>query len=695
MTMPMPDDEREVSGASRSAGERDRECGKVARKWAYLVRMTTYIPLSPAEVEQELLDLVHRVFAATASEPFSTEQVTDVGARLVELHCTGKTSLRCSVDVLAGALMADPGLRCVDRLGQRVASVLGALAAGYVWALRESIMDQQDSVNRALHESVRSYEEERLTTRARLDEVLACVDCGVAIVDLGGRFLMTNAMFDQMLDRTPAEVAATTVFDVFQSQDGLVLRELFAGKVERIRLRQKLVGADGDTRPVLITASLVKGGDEHYVVIIPDDTELNLLQNQLSHQLLHDALTGLPNRQYFTTQLEHMLNSASPTTVYRLHLDSLSLISDGLGREVADKLVQSVAQRLTIAFGEDKAMIARFDTGGFAILVECSPSSRGLPAVVETINEVVSEPVYVGEHGVSTSVSTGVVHRPAQRVEAAELLRAADMAARHAMTAGPGRWKLYDQERDARDRQMFELAATMPSAWETGDVDVVYRPLVRLADEQVLGVDALLRWDDMPHDQCVELVELVGLSASVGTWLLRHTCEEISSRRDLLAVVTVTPNQAVDPDLPGTVLRTLHETAVGPARLHLAMPASTLLTVGGRAGENMKALADAGVRTTVHTMGFLPSDPTFLEDLPVRAVRATPQRGTVRHPLMTRIATDLVTVVHAAGAAVIVDSVRTRQQADWWRQVGADAATGPLFDQDGPHDSVEALLAAR
>ena len=557
MTMPMPDDVREPSGASRSADERDRALHKIARKWTYLVRMTNYVPLSPDEVERELLALVRKVYDAVTSEPLTADQVSDAGARLVDLHCTGSTSLQCSVDVLAGALMSDPGLRHVDRLGQRVACVLGALASGYAWALRESTMSQQDSIYRVLQESVRRYDRERLAATSRLDEVLACIDSGVAIVDLSGRFLRSNAVLDRMLGRTSAEVTECTVFDVFQQQDGLVLRDMILGRVERIRLRQKLVGKDGDTMPVSLTASLVHGPDEQYVLTIPDDTELNLLQNQLNHQLLHDALTGLPNRQYFTTRLEHVLNTASPTTVYRLHLDTLPFISAGFGRDVADRLLQAVTQRLTAAFAEDKAMVARLEGAGFAILVECSPTSPGLSAVIEKINEVVSEPLYLGEQGVSTSVSTGVVHRPAHRVESTELLRAADMAVRHAMSTGPGRWKLFDQERDERDRQTFRLAATMPSAWETGEIRVVYRPLVRLTDEQVVGVDALLRWDLVPHDRCMALAEQAGLSIPVGTWILRQTCEQLQPQQDLLLAVTITASQAADPELPDTVLRTL------------------------------------------------------------------------------------------------------------------------------------------
>lgn len=703
--MPMSGDARVPASASRSAAERARDRGKVARKWTYLVRMTAYIPLPPAEVEGRLLDIVNLMFDAVASEPLVTERATDAGARLVDLFCTGRTSLQCSVDVLATALLAEPEPRYADRLGQRVACALAALACGYVEALRTSIVDQQDSIHRTLYESLRVSDRERRVVQARLDEVIASVDSGVAIVEEDGRFLRTNAALDRILGRASAEVMQTSWFDLIDPQDRPALhhayQDLLDGRSERIRLRHQLTGKDGDTKRVSVTASLVHVADEpprDYVVIIADDTELSLLQSQLSHQLLHDALTGLPNRQFFTTRLEQLLNTGCPTTVYRLHLDSLALISDGFGRKVADRLLQAVADRLTAVFAEDRAMVARFEGADLAILVERRQGTPDVPATVEKINEVAAEPIYRGAHGVSTSVSIGVVHRPAHRIEPAELLRAADMAVRHARSAGPGRWRLHDPEQDTRDRHTFRLAATMPTAWETGEVRVAYQPLVQLADEQVLGVDTLLRWEHpehglISHDRCMELAERTGLCFPVGAWLLRHTCEQLSSEPDLLLAVTVTPNEATSPELPDAVLLALHETAVRPAQLELAMPASTLLTADGPAVANLKALADAGVRTTLHAKGFLPADPTFLTELPVRAVRTT-SRNT-RHPLLTKIATDLVAATHAAGATVLVDSVTTRDQADWWRQVGADSATGPLFTPDGPHESVNALLASR
>jgi diguanylate cyclase (GGDEF)-like protein/PAS domain S-box-containing protein len=702
MTMPMSGDARQPAGASRSAAERARDRGKVARKWTYLVRMTAYIPLPPAEVEGRLLDIVNLMFDAVASEPFTTKHVTDAGARLVDLFCTGKTSLQCSVDVLATALLADPEPRCADRLGQRVACALAAMACGYVEALRTSVVDQQDSIHRTLYESLRVSDRERRVVQARLDEVLASVDSGVAIVDVDGRFLRTNDALDRILGRTSDEVTQTSWFDLIDPQDRPALhhayQDLLDGRSERIRLRHTLTGKDGDTKRVSVTASLIHVADERprdYVVIVADDTELSLLQSQLSHQLLHDALTGLPNRQFFTTRLEQLLNTGCPTTVYRLHLDSLALISDGFGREVADRLLQAVSQRLAVVFAQDRAMVARFEGADLAILIERRQGTPDVPATVEKINEVVAEPIYRGTHGVSTTVSIGVAHRPAHRIEPAELLRAADMAVRHARSTGPGRWRPHDPEQDTRDRHTFRLAATMPTAWETGEVRAAYQPLVRLAGEQVLGVDALLRWEHpehglIPHDRCVELAERIGLCFPVGAWLLRHTCEQLPS--DLLLAVTVTPNEAADPELPGTVLLALRETGVQPARLQLAMPASTLLTAHGPAVDNLRALADAGVQTTFHAKGFLPADPAFLE-LPVRAVRTTPRE--TRHPLLATIATELVAATHAAGATVIVDGVTTREQADWWREIGADAATGPLFTPDGPHDNVDALLANR
>jgi PAS domain S-box-containing protein len=226
----------------------------------------------------ELLGLVDRVFDAITCEPVPTDRVAAVGARLVELNCVGKASLQCTVDVLAAALLAEPALRRFDKLPERVAHLLGALATGYAEAVRSSTMEQQDKLHRALLEAMWQSERRRRASEARLDEVLTISASGIAITDLDGRFVRTNTAFDRIVDRPAARTDRATLFDLIRSSDGPNLpeayRELLDGNRDRLVLRPELLCRNGETTRISLTASLLRDADgaaSDYVTIIVED----------------------------------------------------------------------------------------------------------------------------------------------------------------------------------------------------------------------------------------------------------------------------------------------------------------------------------------------------------------------------------------------------------------------------------------
>jgi PAS domain S-box-containing protein len=276
MTSPASDSARGPNTASTSADRRR----KLARKWAYQVSLTSYVPLPHADIERELLDLVNRVFDTMISEPLPTDRIAEVGARLVTLHCVGKASLQCTVDVLAGALLSEPELQRLDRLPERVAHLLGALASGYVDATRSSTMEQQDNLHRALLEAMWVAERKRMASESQLEAVLTRSASGIAITDLDGRFFRVNAAFGRILERSVAETVQTTLFDVLLARDSRDLRgayrDLLDGKLELLVLRPELLLRNGKTTEVELTASLLRDADRNpsnYVTIIVEDTE--------------------------------------------------------------------------------------------------------------------------------------------------------------------------------------------------------------------------------------------------------------------------------------------------------------------------------------------------------------------------------------------------------------------------------------
>ncbi|HEY3606517.1 MAG TPA: diguanylate cyclase, partial [Pseudonocardiaceae bacterium] len=409
-------------------------------------------------------------------------------------------------------------------------------------------------------------------------------------------------------------------------------------------------------------------------------------------QTLHDVVTGLPNRQFFSTRLETALHKAdrgSGITVYHLGLDAFALVSNGLGRPAGDQVLKAVAERLKAAVAQEQAVVARLDGDEFGIMVENSPTTPDVSSLVDRINHALAEPVSVDGRGVTVSTSIAVVHRPRRDLDPTELLRASDLALRRAKSRGPRQWELFDSEADAADRADFTLAITMASAWDAGEVQLGWRPLVGLHDGGVAGVEAGLRWahprlGQLDHRRCVALAEQTGLIQSLGDWLLNSACTELRRMRsDLPLVLWLTEGQAVDPDLVGRVLGVLNATGVEPERLRLGMPVHLLRGDSPEAVDNLTVLTDAGVRMVLDGFGAA-GDLTCLEELPARAVRLTDRMVTGGTPLRDQVLAGVLSVVHQAGATATVDGVDTAADADRWRTAGADTALGSHFPFDGP-----------
>ncbi|NBH03751.1 EAL domain-containing protein [Amycolatopsis sp. SID8362] len=692
MTAPQPrgDHPRQKPSAERAA----RRLGTLARKWSYLISTTAYLPHTPEEIERELGDLVTTLFDAVAADPPDLDAAATAGGRLVELRCVGTDSLRRSLEVLGKALVREPELHRVDGLAERVVLVLGALSAGYGEMLREDIQKRQEGLSRALLKVEQETRQKQVITRAQFEEVFAGSASGVALTELDGRVLRANAALAKTLNRTPAEIGALSLFDLVHPEDVEQLRDgyrdLVAGKLHRLRTGRRLVGKDGEPMWATFAASVIRdavGAPRQLLTIVDDDTEVSLLQRRLSHQALHDVLTGLPNRQFFSTRLETLLRDADPArgvTLFHLDLDGFSRINGGLGQELGDRVLRGVAAKLKTIFDGEKALVARLGGDEFGVLVQNGAETPGVLPLVRRITHELAEPEYVdGRRGVAVSAAIGVVHRPPRDVTPAELLRASDLTLRRVQRTG-SQWGLFDRELDRRDRHDFGLAAGMAGAWETGEIEVCFRALVSAGDEAVQGVEARLRWNHpaegvLAHETCLRLAAETGLALPLGTWLLRTAADRLlASGSELPLTVELTPQQAADPELVGEIRGVLESTGLAPAAIRPGFPAAALLAESGDAADNLKVLAEIGVQAELHGVG----DVTCLTEFPARAVRLAPSLVERRtHPLVEPSLTALIAAAHEAGAVVGVTGVADADEVRWWRERGVDRLSGPAFPE--------------
>ncbi|MEU5694114.1 EAL domain-containing protein [Actinosynnema sp. NPDC020468] len=696
MTAPLP---RDAEGL--------RERAKLAKKWAYLLSTRTFVPLSTAELELRLLGMVERLCAGVTTPPVARRAGAEVGSALVDLNCTTADGLQCSVEVVSRSLLDMASLRGVDNRRDQVVEVVAAFAAGFVDRVRTSTLEQQEQLGRSLYRAMRQAQQDLQLSEARFDLVEGYSSTGLATAELDGRLVRVNTALARIVDHPVVELHRRTLYDVVHPDERDAVRadvrQLEEGVATSITQPRRLLRADGELAWVTLTLSPLRrpDGRTQVVVLAEDDTDVNLLQGQLNHQSLHDVLTRLPNRQYFTSRLERALRTADPTTgisVFHLDLDGFSQVSGGLGRHVGDVVLRTVAARLEELVADEVAMVARFGFDEFAVLIENGPSTPDVVTTVRRINDRLLEPFDAHGHPVAASATIGVVHRPPPDSSPADLLDSADLTLRRAKRNGRRQWELSDQVQDGRDRRTFGLAATMTGAWRAGRLRIRYRPVVRLSDEVPVATEALLRWDHpklgpVPHEQCLALAQDSGLLVPLGAWVLRRACEQAQAWRrgrglDVPVRWALTAAEAADPDLVGVVVDALADTGLPESALRLGVPAPVLL--GGRddAPDNLRILAERGIGVEVDEFGAAPADLVRVLELPVRAVRlAHPVVGR-RAEVVAKALASLLGVVREAGVEVSVTGVATPDQARWWREVGATTASGPLY---APATGPEAL----
>jgi diguanylate cyclase (GGDEF)-like protein/PAS domain S-box-containing protein len=660
---------------------------QLARAWTRSATSVSYIPRSVDDIEVVLLELVDDVLTSLAADEFSVSTGTRIGARLVTEGFVDPHALAATIDVLSHELLADLVSTPDTELARRTVALLGAMSAGYADGLRDYTLIQQEEVKQALFNAVLRAEHNLRGIENRFREVFNSSATGIAITDLDGMCVEANPALAAILGTEPGRLPGRMLTDIFRDEGtGDVMaayRRILDKEQVRVQEHRRLRKEDGEAAWVLLAISLLNdgaGAPTYFVTMVQDVTELHLLQDRLGHQLLYDALTGLANRQCFYTKLESMLERADPhatITLCCLNLDAFALVNNSFGHAVGDRLLQTVSRRLEEAMSDEKALVARIAGDEFAVLIADAPNPPDIGDVIGKITAELADPEYIDGLGVAVGASVGAVRRRAGDGDATALFRAADTALRKAKATGRRQWAGFHEGEDQAAIELDRLAASLPAAWEVGDLAVDFRPVVRLADREPVGAQAILAWSEADHATCLRLAERTGWSVHVGPLLLLEACKGFAGSPGVLRV-QLTRNQSGDADLVRAVRTALEESGLAADRLELSLDVAAMLDDFGDARDNLEVLGDIGVGVGLCGITGGPLDLDLVSSTGVRSVTLSGALG-AGSPVLAEETARTVRTFGALGAACSVLDVRSVEIADWWASIGVTTAQGGVF----------------
>ncbi len=442
-----------------------------------------------------------------------------------------------------------------------------------------------------------------------------------------------------------------------------------------------------------------------------NDTHTIMVQtlDQVEQQSLVDALTGLPNRLRLRQVVQRALGRSQRleggVALLTVDLDRFSDINETLGRAAGDTILKQLARRLSSGLrgrGERAdlrrglRMAVRVGGDEFALMLTETVGEEFLSVFAQRLLQTVATPFRVDETEVYLTASVGVAEAPADLSDPEELLQHAETAMYEAQRRGGGRFHVYSASLNGAVDFKLGMDRRLRAALERDEFSLHYQPVIASASRRILGVEALLRWQDPVHGpispgEFVPVAEETGLMTAIGTWVLRHACRQLRSwigagLPPIRMAVNVSRCQLERGDLATEVERVLAETGLEPSLLELELSERGALRTDPVVLGQIRRLKALGVRIVVDDFGTGQSAIAYLKQFPLDTLKIDRSfvMNTVGEGDDATIVSAMVAMAHRLGLDVVAEGVETEPQLARMQEFGCEAIQGFLFSRPVP-----------
>ncbi|MES9852959.1 MAG: bifunctional diguanylate cyclase/phosphodiesterase [Candidatus Thiodiazotropha sp. L084R] len=420
-----------------------------------------------------------------------------------------------------------------------------------------------------------------------------------------------------------------------------------------------------------------------------------------------DELTGLASRFHFYQTLNDFIKSSHRHqrrfSLLYIDLDDFKYVNDSLGHDIGDQLLKVIGQRL-LTVARDVDFVARLSGDEFCILVEDIPDDIVSANVAKRCLEIISKPLDLSSRMHIPACSIGIANYPEDGKNASSLLKAADTSLYAAKEQGKNRFAFYKVEMTHEAEYRFQFEQYLRDAIEKQQLNLVYQPQINLTTGQVIGVEALCRWQHpllgpIPPTDFIHVAEQIGMIKSLTEWVLYTAClQNVRWQKDGLPLlrmsVNISPSLFLDLDLVTLVKQVITNTDMDPTLLELEVTETAVQTDQDNL-EIFTRLQEAGIKVAIDDFGTGYSSIASLKHLRVDSLKIDKYFiDDMLHDKKSQyLVNTMIEMGHSLGHSIIAEGIETKAQLELLKKMNCDNAQGYLFSKPIAADELPMLLS--
>lgn len=544
--------------------------------------------------------------------------------------------------------------------------------------------------------------------------ILKSVGEGVVGLDRKGRVTFVNPAATRMLAQDSEKLILSSISDWFSTDElGVEPFDWLSSRAyEQCLLGDSFHQDDcvfaqrgEEYFPVEYIATPIIQKDDEYsgaVVAFQDITLRKRTERQLIHSAQYDALTGLVNRSLFEKILQRAIARAKRAehcvSLMFLDLDRFKQVNDSLGHNVGDLLLQEVAKRLQSCTREVDT-VSRLGGDEFTIIIEGVNYPDSAAVVAKKVLSQLSSKFLLTEgaceYEVIVGASIGIVNYPDSGEDVTSLLKCADIAMYHAKSEGRNNYQFFTADMQKRISRNVDMENRLRTALENNEFTLVYQPQVDIDSGEIVGVEALLRWqieggESIPPDQFIPLAEETGLIVPIGEWITYEACRQISiwnearyTKNPLTISVNLSVRQLCDRKLIKVIRNIIRETGIKPQWLVLEITESMVMDSPEEKIRILEELQNLGISIAIDDFGTGYSSLSYVRKLPIDILKV--DREFIKDINLDRNGEAIIRAILALskslGLKVVAEGVEEASQVAFLKDIGCDFVQGFFYSK--------------